>query len=58
MTHAATLQQWYAALAKAIRDRAIDAVPVILVHMALDGWGHEAEEARRQMLAAAAGAHP
>jgi hypothetical protein len=51
-THQATLEQWHAALAKAIRDRAIGAVPGILVRMALDGWGHEAEEARRQMLAA------
>lgn len=56
-THQATLEQWHAALAKAIRDRAIGAVPGILVRMARDGWGHEAEEARRQMLRATAGTH-
>lgn len=50
--HAATLEQWHDALAKAIHDRAVGAVPGILVRMARDGWGHEAEEARRQMLAA------
>lgn len=51
--HQASLEQWHAALAKAVRDRAFEAVPVILVRMARDGWGHEAEEARRQMVAAA-----
>lgn len=54
-THQASLEQWHAALAKAVRDRAFDAVPVILVRMARDGWAHEAEEARRQMLAATGG---
>jgi hypothetical protein len=54
--HAATLEQWHGALAKAIRDQAIGAVPGILVRMARDGWGHEAEEARRRMLAATSAA--
>lgn len=50
----ATLEQWHAALADAIRDGFPQAVPGILVRMALDGYGHEAEEARRRMVAASA----
>jgi hypothetical protein len=52
MTHQATLADWHESLAKAVHDRAFDAVPGLLVLMAIDGYGHEAEEARRQMVTA------
>lgn len=48
----ATLEQWHAALAEALHDGEVRAVPGILVAMTLDGFGHEAETARRMMLAA------
>jgi hypothetical protein len=51
--HLATLEQWHESIAEALRDGAVDAVPGILVLMARDGWGHEAEQTRREMLAAA-----
>lgn len=51
--HLATLEQWHESIAAALRDGAVDAVPGILVLMARDGWGHEAEQTRREMLAAA-----
>jgi hypothetical protein len=52
-THQATLEQWHESIANALRDGAVDAVPGILVLMARDGWGHEAEQTRREMPAAA-----
>jgi hypothetical protein len=50
----ATHAQWVEVLAEAIDAGEVKAVPGILVAMALDGYGHEAEEARRQILAATA----
>lgn len=45
-----TAPEWVDAIAAALRARDIDAVPKLLILMALDGHGHEAEEARRLML--------
>jgi len=41
------LENWYAALGAAIRAEDVEAVPGLLVLMALDGYGHEAEQWRR-----------
>lgn len=43
------LTNYYAAISAAIRAHDLEAVPGLLVRMALDGYGHEAEELRRQM---------
>ena len=45
------LASWQAAIRSALRERDIPAVVSLLVAMAADGYGHEAEELRRQMLA-------
>lgn len=42
------LADWYAALGAAIRAEDVQAVPGLLVLMALDGYGHEAEQWRRE----------
>ncbi len=47
-----SLADWYAALGAAIRANDMDAVPGLLTLMALDGFGHEAEQWRRDTLAA------
>ena len=47
------LASWHAAIRDALRERDIPAVVSLLVAMAADGYAHEAEELRRQMLAAA-----
>jgi len=39
--------QWYAAVSAALRANDVEAVPHLLVLMALDGYGHEAEALRR-----------
>lgn len=41
---------YYAAISAALRASDIEAVPDLLVLMATDGYGHEAEELRRQVL--------
>ena len=46
------LAAWHDAFLRALRERDIPAVASLLVGMAFDGYGHEAEELRRQMLAA------
>ena len=45
------LASWHDAFLRALRERDIPAVVSLLVGMAFDGYGHEAEELRRQMLA-------
>lgn len=47
------LADWHDAILRALRDKNVAAVPALLVAMAADGYGHEAEELRRQMLQAA-----
>ena len=49
------LANYYAAVSAALRANDIEAVPGLLALMALDGYGHEAEELRRQMLLVAKG---
>lgn len=49
-----TEAQWNAAISAALRADDIKAVPGLLVLMALDGYGHEAESLRRLMLTAPA----
>lgn len=44
--------QWYAAVSAAIQAGDFEAVPGLLVLMALDGYGHEAETLRRTTVAA------
>lgn len=50
------LADWYAAIGRALTDGEVKAVPVLLVSMASDGYGHEAEDLRRRLLAVARGA--
>ena len=45
-----TLAQYHAAITSAIRAEDIKAIPGLLVMMASDGYGHEAEVLRRDML--------
>lgn len=45
-----SLAQYYAAASAALRAKDVEAVPGLLVLMAADGYGHEAEELRRQMV--------
>ncbi len=44
------LASYYAAVSAALRAEDIEAIPGLLVLMAADGYGHEAEELRRQLL--------
>lgn len=44
------LWHYYAAVSAALRAKDTEVVPGLLIRMALDGYGHEAEELRRQML--------
>ena len=48
-----TEAQWNAAVSAALRANDVEAVPHLLVLMALDGYGHEAESLRRLMVLAA-----
>lgn len=48
-----TVDQWIAAIAKAIEARDVAAVPALLAAMAVDGHPEEAEDLRRLMLAVA-----
>ncbi len=50
--HRASLEQWHEVVSEVIADGNVEAVPGILVYMALDGWGHEAEELRRTLIEA------
>lgn len=50
--HRVTLERWHEIVSEAIADSEIEAVPRILVYMALDGWGHEAEDLRRTLVKA------
>ena len=45
-----SLAQYYAAVSAALRAEDVEDVPGLLVLMAADGYGHEAEELRRQMV--------
>lgn len=42
-----TLDQYYAAISAALRAEDVRAIPSLLVLMATDGYGHEAEAVRR-----------
>lgn len=44
-----SLAQYYAAVSAALRATDMEAIPGLLVLMAADGYGHEAEELRRMM---------
>ena len=44
------LAQYHAAINSAIRAEDVKAVPGLLVMMASDGYGHEAESLRRDLL--------
>lgn len=44
------LASYYAAVSAALRAEDIEAIPGLLVLMAADGYGHEAEELRRQLI--------
>jgi hypothetical protein len=44
-----TEAQWNAAISAALRADDIEVIPQLLVLMALDGYGHEAESLRRAM---------
>jgi hypothetical protein len=44
-----TEAQWNGAISAALQANDIEAVPHLLVLMALDGYGHEAESLRRTM---------
>lgn len=44
-----SLAQYYAAVSAALRAEDMEAIPGLLVLMAADGYGYEAEELRRQM---------
>jgi len=43
------LASWHDAFLRALRERDIPAVASLLVGMAFDGYGHEAEELRREI---------
>ncbi len=45
-----TEAQWNAAVSAALQADDVEAVPHLLVLMALDGYGHEAESLRRSMV--------
>lgn len=45
-----TEAQWNAAISAALRADDVEAVPHLLVLMALDGYGHEAESLRRLLV--------
>lgn len=45
-----SLADYYRAIAAAVQGGDVHAVPGLLTLMALDGFGHEAEETRRRMV--------
>lgn len=45
-----SLAQYYAAVSAALRAEDMEVTPGLLVLMAADGYGHEAEELRRTMV--------
>lgn len=47
------LAAYYAAVSAALRADDTEAIPGLLIVMAVDGYGHEAEELRRELLLAA-----
>ena len=47
-----TLADWHEAIRHCLADQNVQAVGPLLILMALDGYGHEAEEARRAMIRA------
>ena len=47
----ARLVKWCELLEKVIEDRELDMVPAVFVLMAQDGYGHEAETLRRNLVA-------
>lgn len=48
--HERPLAAYYAAVSAALRAHDTEAVPGLLILMAADGYGHEAEELRRDLL--------
>lgn len=52
MSHRASLEQWHDLICDVVAVGDAKAVPGILIYMALDGWGHEAETLRRTLFEA------